>query len=135
MRIPSLTIRAAGKPDVRVDNGPIRFIKRITVEGVPKAGDSLPLSTRFGDPFACTVTRADWSEDKELSHRVVHLCTAFDHGRRAPRLADRPRLGDETASVETAPPRDKALAAGFTGYLVKPVIAAAIVRDISILLT
>ena len=66
LKIPSLTIRSAGKPDQRIDNGAVRFSKRITVDAVPKAGDWLSLSTKFGEPFECTVMRSDWSEEKNL---------------------------------------------------------------------
>ncbi len=66
MKIPSLSVRSPGKPDQKIDNSTIRFIKRITVEAIPKPRDWLPLSTRFGEPFECTVTRADWNEEKNL---------------------------------------------------------------------
>ena len=66
LKIPGLTVRSAAKPDQKIDNGSVRFSKRITVEAVPKPGDWLPLATRFGDPFECTVMRADWSEEKNL---------------------------------------------------------------------
>ena len=66
LKIPSLTVRPVGKPDQRIDNGSVRFTKRITVEAVPKPGDWLQLSTRFGEPFDCTVTRTDWDEEKNI---------------------------------------------------------------------
>ena len=66
LRIPSLTIRSEGSKDVRVDNSSVRFSKRVSVDGVPKAGDRLALSTRSGPPFECTVSRSDWHEEKSL---------------------------------------------------------------------
>ena len=66
MKVPSLTVRAPGTPDQKIDNGAIRFTKRIMVEAIPKSGDWLQLSTRFGEPFECTVTRADWSAENNL---------------------------------------------------------------------
>jgi len=66
LRVPSLVVRAAGKPDQRIDNGSLRFAKRIPVEAIPKPGDWLPVSTRGGEPWECTVTRCDWSEEKNL---------------------------------------------------------------------
>jgi hypothetical protein len=66
LKIPSLTVKSPGKPDQRIDNGSVRFTKRITVETVPKPGDWLQLSTRLGEPFDCTVTRSDWDEEKNM---------------------------------------------------------------------
>lgn len=77
LRVPSLTIKSSGNPDRRIDNGSIRFSKRITVETVPKSGESLQLSTHVGDPFECTVTRLDWSDDKNL------FVVACAYGRRS----------------------------------------------------
>jgi hypothetical protein len=64
MKIPSLTVTTAEHGERRIDNGPVRFTKQIVVEAIPKAGEVLQLSTRMGEPFGCTVTRSDWSEDK-----------------------------------------------------------------------
>src|SRR5215471_2835322 len=73
MRVPTLTIRAQGEPDKRIDNSAIRFTKRIQVPAIPKPGDVLPLSTADGKTtFECTVTRADWHEEKAL---FVVACT------------------------------------------------------------
>ena len=72
MKIPSLTVRSPGKPDRKIDNSTVRFTKRITVEAIPKPGHWLSLSTRFGEPFECTVTRTDWNEEKDL---FVVSCT------------------------------------------------------------
>ena len=67
LKVPSLTVRVPGKPEPqRIDNGSVRFTKRTTVEAIPKPGDWLPLSTRFGEPFDCTVTRAEWDEEKNI---------------------------------------------------------------------
>jgi hypothetical protein len=66
LRIPSLTVTVPGKNPQRIDNGSVRFSKRIDVEAVPKPGNSLSLTTRFGEPFVGTVVRSDWSDDKNL---------------------------------------------------------------------
>ena len=66
LKIPSLTVKSPGKPDQRIDNGSVRFTKRITVDGVPKPDGWLQLSTRIGEPFDCTVTRVEWSDDKNM---------------------------------------------------------------------
>ena len=66
LKIPSLTVKTPGKPDQRVDNGSVRFTRRITLDALPKPGDTLTLTTQFGPPFDCTVSRLDWDEEKNL---------------------------------------------------------------------
>src|SRR5262249_17595184 len=77
LKIPSLTIRAPGEPAARIDNGSVRFSKRLTVATLPKAGASLSVSTRDGEPFDCTVTRSDWHDGKNL------FVVSCNHGRRS----------------------------------------------------
>ena len=66
LRIPSLTIRGANEDLKRIDNQSVRFKKRIVVATIPKPGDLLKVTSRHGEPFDCTVTRADWSESAEI---------------------------------------------------------------------
>lgn len=67
MRVPTLTVRSPGEADKRIDNSAVRFTKRIQVPAIPKPGDVLTLSTAGGKTtFDCTVTRADWHEEKAL---------------------------------------------------------------------
>jgi len=66
LKIPSITVKSATEPVRRIENGGVRFIKRIDVDALPKMGESLPLSTRSGPPFEATVTRVEWSEGKDL---------------------------------------------------------------------
>ena len=66
LKVPSLTVSAPDKSDQRIDNSSVRFTKRMTVEAIPKPGDAVHLSTRSGEPFEGTVTRSDWSEDKNI---------------------------------------------------------------------
>jgi hypothetical protein len=73
MRVPTLTVRTPNEADKRIDNSSVRFTKRIQVPAIPKPGDSLALSTDGGRAtFDCTVTRADWHEEKAL---FVVACT------------------------------------------------------------
>jgi hypothetical protein len=72
MRIPSLTVRAFGQDDRRIDNREVRFRKRMGVSAVPKRGDPLDVTAAGGPPFACTVTRSGWDEEKNL---FVVSCT------------------------------------------------------------
>jgi len=66
LKIPSLTIKTAGEPDKRINNSSLRLIKRVTLDAIPKAGDTMRLSTRVGKPFEATVSRVDWDEGKNL---------------------------------------------------------------------
>jgi hypothetical protein len=72
LKIPSITIKSSDEPVRRIDNGGVRFIKRIAVDAVPKLGDKLPLSTGSGGFFDATVTRVEWNESKDL---FVVSCT------------------------------------------------------------
>ena len=67
LSIPRLTIRSANAPDKVIDNSIVRFTRLAQVPSIPKAGDPLQLAARVeGDALDCVVTRADWSEEKEL---------------------------------------------------------------------
>jgi len=73
MRVPTLTVRSPNEADRRIDNSAVRFTKRIQVPSLPKPGEVLALSTAGGrTTFECTVTRADWHEEKAL---FVVACT------------------------------------------------------------
>lgn len=72
LKIPSITVKRADEPVRRIDNGSVRFIKRIAVEAVPKSGDKLSLSAGPGGPFDATVTRVDWNDGKDM---FVVSCT------------------------------------------------------------
>ncbi len=66
MRIPTLTVRSATEPDKRIENSSVRFAKRVKVPSIPKSGTVLELTANRGVVFECTVTRADWHEEREL---------------------------------------------------------------------
>jgi hypothetical protein len=72
MKIPRVTIRADGQDDKIIDNSGVRFTTLIQVPAIPKPGASLQLTTSGGDGFECTVTRADWNEERE---RFVLSCS------------------------------------------------------------
>jgi hypothetical protein len=64
MKIPRVTVRSPDQPAKIIDNSYVRFTKVIKVPAIPKAGASLQLTTGSGEPFECTVTRADWNEER-----------------------------------------------------------------------
>jgi hypothetical protein len=66
MRIPGLTLKSPNEADKVINNSYVRFTKMIQVPSIPKPGTPLSLSTSAGHQFESTVTRADWSEDREL---------------------------------------------------------------------
>ena len=66
MKIPTLTLRSSTENDRKVDNKLVRFTKLIQVPVIPKPGDSLQLTTEPDSEFACTVTRAEWHEQKAM---------------------------------------------------------------------
>ena len=93
LRIPSITIKRPDEPVRRIDNGSVRFIKRIEVDAVPKTGNKLSLTTASGEPFDATVTRVEWSEGKDL---FVVSCT---YERRSMTAADYDCLVADSAWV------------------------------------
>ena len=54
---------AAGWP---INNGDVRFVKRINVQTLPKPGDGVELTTRPDHRFQATVVRTDWRDDKDM---------------------------------------------------------------------
>jgi hypothetical protein len=66
LKIPSLTIKSANEPDKRINNSGLRLIKRVTLDALPKIGDTMQLSTVPGTVFEATVSRVDWDEGKNL---------------------------------------------------------------------
>src|SRR6202040_4091366 len=68
LKIPRVTVPAIERhqdPKI-IDNSSVRFTKLIHVPSIPKPGVSLQLTTRSGQPFDCSVTRAEWHEEKAL---------------------------------------------------------------------
>ena len=66
LRIPRVTVSSPDQPPQVIDNSGRRFTKLIDVPTIPKPGESLELSIGGGIVFTCTVTRADWSDDRDL---------------------------------------------------------------------
>ena len=66
VKIPRVTVRSPHQADKIIDNSSVRFSKRIKVPAIPKPGASLQLTTSSSEAFECTVTRADWNEERAL---------------------------------------------------------------------
>ena len=71
LKIPRVTIKSASQPDQVIDNSGVRFITLISVPTIPKPGAVLQL-TIGSAPCDCTVTRADWNEERA---RFVLSCS------------------------------------------------------------
>ena len=67
LRVPSLRVKREGKdtPET-ISNSDIRFIKRIDVDSIPKAGTVLTMEVASHGSFETVVVRSDWHEGKNL---------------------------------------------------------------------
>jgi hypothetical protein len=67
LRVPSLRVKREGKdtPET-ISNSDIRFIKRVDVDSIPKAGTVLTMEVASHGSFESVVVRSDWHEGKNL---------------------------------------------------------------------
>ena len=49
-----------------IDNGSVRFSKRISVPAIPQPQSTLTLTINATDEFTATVTRSDWNEERAI---------------------------------------------------------------------
>ena len=66
LAIPRIKNPILGENGYPIDNGSIRFTKMIHVPAIPQPGSVLQLSTSAGHEFGCTVTRAEWNEERSM---------------------------------------------------------------------
>lgn len=66
LRIPRVKTPVKDPNGYPIDNGSVRYLRRVTLPALPKPGAVLRLETRAGLELECEVTRADWDEGKEL---------------------------------------------------------------------
>ena len=66
LKIPGLTIRSADQPVRVINNSAVRFARLIDVPAIPKPGALLEVPVSAGVKFGCTVTRAEWHEEREI---------------------------------------------------------------------
>jgi len=64
--VPNMKVRALDENGYPIDHSAVRFKKMIVVPSIPKAGESLSLTTRTGGAFVSKVVRADWNERRNL---------------------------------------------------------------------
>src|SRR5215212_8490947 len=84
LRIPNMKVRALDENGYPIDHSSVRFKKMMTVPAMPKAGESLELTTRFGKPFEAKIVRSDWEEERGLfivsCQYANRSITADEHG-------------------------------------------------------
>jgi hypothetical protein len=66
LKIPGLTIRSADQPVKVINNSAVRFARLIDVPAIPKPGASLQVPVSADVEFGCTVTRAEWHEERAI---------------------------------------------------------------------
>jgi hypothetical protein len=66
LRIPAVKDPLKDASGWPINNGDVRFTKRIKAQTLPKPGDIVELMTQPDCTFQATVTRADWHEEKEM---------------------------------------------------------------------
>jgi len=66
LRIPSVKEPLKDASGWPINNGDVRFLKRITVEALPKPDEILELTIQPDHTFQATVVRAEWHEQKEM---------------------------------------------------------------------
>jgi hypothetical protein len=117
LRIPSLRVRREGKDSPEtISNSDVRFIKRLELERVPKAGDVLTMTIGAEATFQCEVVGSNWHDDKNMRHGVPVSGSVRFQKRNTP--AQRARLADE------GPWRPDARCSGEPNSLVVHAIAA-----------
>jgi hypothetical protein len=66
LRIPAVKEPLKDASGWPINNGDIRFSKRVKAPAVPKSGDVVDLIAQQDCRFQAIVVRADWHEDKEV---------------------------------------------------------------------
>jgi hypothetical protein len=66
LRIPAVKDPLKDSAGWPINNGEIRFMKRVKTQKLPKSGDVVDLIALQDCRFQAIVMRADWHEDKEV---------------------------------------------------------------------
>jgi len=66
LRIANTKHRRPGPDGYPVDHAQVRFRKTLSVDSLPKPGESLTLPTTSGCLLTATVVQTDWSDDKNM---------------------------------------------------------------------
>ena len=66
LRIPRVKAPVKDENGFPIDNGSVRYIRRITIPALPKPGALLRLETSAGASVECEVVRAIWDDGKAM---------------------------------------------------------------------
>jgi hypothetical protein len=66
LRIPRVNTPVKDENGYPIDNGSVRYIRRITIPALPKPGELLRIQTSAGPWVECEVARADWDDSKAV---------------------------------------------------------------------
>ena len=66
LKIPGLTLRSSDQPVKVINNSAVRFTRMIEVPAIPQPGAALEVPVSAGVIFGCTVTRAEWHEERAI---------------------------------------------------------------------
>jgi hypothetical protein len=66
LRVPNMKVRALDENGYPIDHSSVRFRKVIDVPAIPKAEETLELTTSSGRALPSRVVRVDWNEDRGL---------------------------------------------------------------------
>ena len=66
LRIPTFAVQKDDETVGRIDNTHVRFRKTVQVPEFPKPGSAIQLTVGSDLAFECTISRADWHEEKQL---------------------------------------------------------------------
>src|SRR4051812_38639819 len=75
LRVPNPKTRALNAQGYPIDYASVRFIRRITVESIPKTGTVIPFTMASGELLRAEILGTQWSEEKSL---LVLVCKYAD---------------------------------------------------------
>ena len=66
LRVPRVKTPVKDPNGYPIDNGSVRYLRRIVVPALPKPGEMLQLDTRAQVQLECEVTNSAWDEGKQM---------------------------------------------------------------------
>ncbi len=66
LRIPRVKEPLKSDGQFPLNNDQLRFLKVISVEALPKVGETITLTIQPDEEFTATVARAEWDDEKQM---------------------------------------------------------------------
>lgn len=66
LRVPNMKVRALDEKGYPIDHSSVRFRKVVEVPKIPKAEETIELTTSSGRTLQARIIRADWNEDRGM---------------------------------------------------------------------